>query len=132
MRRDHWLCVLLSLVIPSSYGAVVNEASIVEPGSDWLSYGRDYSEQRFSPLDEITRQNVDELDLAWSFDFPTARGMEATPLVHEGIIYVSTGWSHVYALNAETGEELWHFAEAGRRVHVLVVHPCSSIRSAAH
>lgn len=109
MRRNHWLCLLLSLVIPSSHGAVVNEVSIVEPGSDWLSYGRDYSEQRFSPLDEITRQNVDELDLAWSFDFPTARGMEATPLVHEGIIYVSTGWSHVYALNAETGEELWHF-----------------------
>jgi len=87
----------------------VNQQSILEPGGEWLSYGRTYQEQRFSPLNKINRDNVNELDLAWSFKFDTARGMEATPLVHNGVIYVSTGWSHVHALDARTGEELWHY-----------------------
>ena len=70
---------------------IVNQQSIVEPAGEWLSYGRTYKEQRFSPLNKINRDNVSELDLAWSFKFDTARGMEATPLVHNGVIYVSTG-----------------------------------------
>ena len=52
---------------------------------------------------------MDQLDLAWSFKFETARGMEATPLVHNGVIYISTGWSHAYALDARTGKQLWHY-----------------------
>ena len=87
----------------------VNEASIMNPGGEWLSYGRTYREQRFSPLDSVNRDNVDELDLVWSFKFDTARGMEATPIVHDGVIYVSTGWSHVHAIDARSGEELWHY-----------------------
>ena len=87
----------------------VNESSIMNPGGEWLSHGRTYQEQRFSPLDSVNRNNVDELDLVWSFKFDTARGMEATPIVHDGVIYVSTGWSHVHAIDARSGEELWHY-----------------------
>ena len=87
----------------------VNESSIMNPGGEWLSHGRTYREQRFSPLDSVNRNNVDELDLVWSFKFDTARGMEATPIVHDGVIYVSTGWSHVHAIDARSGEELWHY-----------------------
>jgi PQQ-dependent dehydrogenase (methanol/ethanol family) len=87
----------------------VNESSIMNPGGEWLSHGRTYREQRFSPLDSVNRDNVDELDLVWSFKFDTARGMEATPIVHDGVIYVSTGWSHVHAIDARSGEELWHY-----------------------
>ena len=87
----------------------VNESNIMNPGSEWLSHGRTYREQRFSPLDSVNRDNVDELDLVWSFKFDTARGMEATPIVHDGVIYVSTGWSHVHAIDARSGEELWHY-----------------------
>jgi PQQ-dependent dehydrogenase (methanol/ethanol family) len=87
----------------------VNESSIMNPEGEWLSYGRTYREQRFSPLDSVNRDNVDELDLVWSFKFDTARGMEATPIVHDGVIYVSTGWSHVHAIDARSGEELWHY-----------------------
>ena len=87
----------------------VNESSIMNPRGEWLSYGRTYREQRFSPLDSVNRNNVDELDLVWSFKFDTARGMEATPIVHDGVIYVSTGWSHVHAIDARSGEELWHY-----------------------
>ena len=87
----------------------VNESSIMNPGGEWLSHGRTYQEQRFSPLDSVNRNNVDELDLVWSFKFDTARGMEATPIVHDGVIYVSTGWSHVHAIDARSGKELWHY-----------------------
>ena len=72
----------LAIAQPAAQVTVVNEQSIANPDAEWLSYGRDYQEQRFSPLDKVNRDNVDELDLAWSFKFETARGMEATPLVH--------------------------------------------------
>jgi quinohemoprotein ethanol dehydrogenase len=103
----------------SAQASVVNEKSISDPKSEWLSYGRDYNEQRFSPLDLVNRDNVDELDLAWSFKFETARGMEATPLVHDGVIYVSTGWSHVHALDARTGEQLWHYDAKVPKAHLI-------------
>ena len=100
---------LSSSVIASQTPQTVNQQAIVEPGGEWLNYGRTYREQRFSPLDNINRDNIGELDLAWSFKFDTARGMEATPIVLNGVIYVSTGWSHVHALDARTGQELWHY-----------------------
>lgn len=77
--------------------------------SNWLTHGRTYSEQRFSPLAQINRDNVGEIGLAWYFDVPTRRGMEATPIVIDGRMYVTGSWSIVYALNAATGEELWRF-----------------------
>jgi len=111
---NKFLLIVTAMAFSLSSAAIdkpstVNQATIVDPGSEWLSYGRTYREQRFSPLNEINRDNVDELDLTWSFKFDTARGMEATPIVHNGVIYMSTGWSHVHALDARTGEELWHY-----------------------
>ena len=103
------LLTLMTVVATAKDPTLVNEASIEDPAGEWLSYGRTYREQRFSPLKDINRDNVNELDLAWSFKFDTARGMEATPIVHNGVIYISTGWSHVHALDARTGVELWHY-----------------------
>ena len=79
-----------------------------EPGN-WLSHGRSYDEQRFSPLADINADSVGELGLAWYFDVPTRRGMEATPIVVDGRMYVTGSWSIVYALDAATGEELWRY-----------------------
>ena len=64
-------------------------------GNEWLTYGRDYAEQRFSPLTQVGDANVSRLGLAWSADLDTARGQEATPLMHGGVLYVSTAWSMV-------------------------------------
>ena len=75
---------------------------------NWLSHGRTYDEQRFSPLDAINRQNVGRLGLDWHFDFPTNRGMEATPIVVDGRMYVTGAWSNVYAFDAKNGSLLWH------------------------
>jgi len=79
-----------------------------EPGS-WLAHGRTFSEQRFSPLTQIDRTNVQELGLAWSYRTGTRRGLEATPLVVDGVLYATGTWSRIYALDAATGRELWTY-----------------------
>jgi alcohol dehydrogenase (cytochrome c)/quinohemoprotein ethanol dehydrogenase len=78
------------------------------PG-DWMSYGRTYSEQRFSPLTLINDQNVGQLSLAWYVDLDTRRGQEATPIVVDGVMYFTTAWSKVFAVKAATGEKLWSY-----------------------
>jgi quinohemoprotein ethanol dehydrogenase len=78
-------------------------------GADWLSYGRTYDEQRFSPLTQVSDANIGELGLSWSADMDTARGQEATPIVVDGVMYVSTAWSMVKAYDAATGKALWSY-----------------------
>ena len=77
-----------------------------EPGN-WLAHGRTYSEQRFSPLSQINKDTVEELGLAWSWDTGTTRGLEATPIVVDGVMYSTGTWSVTYAHDAATGELLW-------------------------
>ncbi len=79
-----------------------------EPGQ-WLSVGRTYDEQRYSPLAQITTDNVGKLGLAWHADFDTNRGQEATPLVIDGRLFVTTAWSKVRAYDARTGAPLWSY-----------------------
>ena len=74
---------------------------------NWLSHGRDYNEQRYSPLDQINKQTISKLELEWSLDMGTTRGLEATPIIDNGIMFVSSTWSVVHAIDAKTGEELW-------------------------
>ena len=92
--------------------ASVDAARIIhadnEPGN-WMTHGRTYSEQRFSPLTQINDQNVRWLGLVWSLDLDTHRGQEATPLVVDGVMYFSTAWSKVLAVKAATGEKLWSY-----------------------
>lgn len=78
------------------------------PG-EWLSHGRTYDEQRFSPLDQIDDQNVGQLGLAWFAELPTRRGIETTPLMAGGRLYVTGSWGHVLAYDARSGKLLWHF-----------------------
>lgn len=79
-----------------------------EPGQ-WLAHGRTWSEQRFSPLRRIDDSNVTRLGLAWAWEPGTTRGMEATPLVIDGVMYATGEWSKVYALDAKTGKPLWTY-----------------------
>lgn len=76
---------------------------------NWLAHGRTYSEQRFSPLDQINTETVGQLQLAWFHDLPDRRGQEATPLIVDGVLYTSSAWSKVRALDAITGELLWEY-----------------------
>jgi len=83
-------------------------AAETEPGQ-WMAHGRTYGEQRFSPLDQITTANAGRLGLAWFADFDSRRGQEATPIVVDGVLYVSTAWSRVKAYEAATGKALWAY-----------------------
>jgi alcohol dehydrogenase (cytochrome c)/quinohemoprotein ethanol dehydrogenase len=83
--------------------------SAADDGANWLSYGRTYNEQRFSPLTTINDKNVEKLGLQWSADLDTARGQEATPIVVDGILYISTAWSMVKAFDAATGKPIWSY-----------------------
>jgi quinohemoprotein ethanol dehydrogenase len=88
----------------------VGTATIVQADpTEWLSHGRTYDEQRYSPLSEISTDNVKDLGLAWAFDLGTSRGIEATPIVHDGVLYVTATWNLVYALDAKTGAKIWEF-----------------------
>jgi quinohemoprotein ethanol dehydrogenase len=92
--------------------AAVDDARLLagEPdGANWLSYGRTYDEQRFSPLTLVSDSNVSQLGLEWSSDLDTARGQEATPIVVDGVMYISTAWSMVKAYDAATGKKLWEY-----------------------
>ena len=75
----------------------------------WAQHGQGAGEQRFSTLAQIDRANVGQLDLAWSHQFRQPRGVEATPIVVGGVMYVTGPWSTVYALDARTGRELWMY-----------------------
>jgi quinohemoprotein ethanol dehydrogenase len=73
----------------------------------WLTYGGTYDEQRHARLNKITPDNVSEMGVAWTYPLSTSRGVEATPIVVDGVMYVTSAWSVVHALDAKTGKELW-------------------------
>ena len=80
-----------------------------EQPDNWLIYGGSWQEQRYSRLADVNQSNVGRLGLAWSFEFDTTREQESTPLVVDGVMYVSSAWSKVFALDARTGREIWRF-----------------------
>ncbi len=100
--RNVCLVVLLLLTgLPSLQAA--------ESSPNWSTSGGTSSEQRFSPLSSINTETVKKLGLAWTHEFDSARGMEATPLVVDGVLYTTTAWSKVYAFDAATGKSLWSY-----------------------
>jgi quinohemoprotein ethanol dehydrogenase len=100
-----------SAAAPSKIGDV-NDARVkaeTADGSDWLLNGRTFDEQHFSPLKQITDQNVGGLGLTWYLDIDSAMGVVAEPIVVDGVIYVSAPQSKVYAIDAASGRLLWMF-----------------------
>jgi quinohemoprotein ethanol dehydrogenase len=97
---------------PARAAAAVDTKRIVhadrEPGN-WMSIGRTYDEQRFSPLKVISEKNVGKLGLAWYYDLNTNRGIEGTPVVVDGVMYATSAWTVTIALDAKTGKELWRY-----------------------
>ena len=79
-----------------------------EPGQ-WLTDGRDLGHTHHSPLTTINKINAARLGFAWQYDTGTTRGMEATPIVVDGVLYTSGPTGRVYALRANTGKEIWKF-----------------------
>lgn len=115
MKNRNLILLLISISLSCNSATkekIVNEEALLraaDNSGEWLSYGLDYSETRFSKLNSITDQNAKDLGLAWFFDMDVSRGIEATPLVSNGIMYVTGPWSILYALDARTGEKLWEY-----------------------
>jgi alcohol dehydrogenase (cytochrome c) len=77
--------------------------------NNFLHTNGDYTQKRFSPDKQITTRNVGKLHPAWIFQTDVRESMETSPIIVNGVMYVTTSFSHVYALNAQTGEQLWHY-----------------------
>lgn len=76
---------------------------------DWPTYGLDYAETRFSKLEQVNDRNVKDLGLVWSYNLESTRGVESTPLVVDGIMYVTASWSVVHAVDVRTGKRIWSY-----------------------
>ncbi len=107
----HGVSLLCACALLISLGACKRSspAASAADGADWPMYGRSYDEQRFSPLDQINEKTVSKLGLVWSRELGTTRGLEATPLIANGVIYTTGEWSVAYAVDARTGAILWTF-----------------------
>jgi quinohemoprotein ethanol dehydrogenase len=113
------LCSLLAGAATESGGEAAMRAArevddqYIEANSaltrDWPSYGLDYSETRFSRLGRINIENVRNLGLIWSYNLESSRAVEATPLVIDGVMYVTAPWSVVHAIDARSGAKLWTY-----------------------
>lgn len=94
---------------PPALASPIDAADKTAPDVEWRKHGLNDAEARFSALSDINDKNADELGLAWYFDYPTNRGLEATPLIVDGVIYTTGSWSMVYAHDALTGELKWFY-----------------------
>jgi quinohemoprotein ethanol dehydrogenase len=101
-----WL--LVALAGAGAGGARAAPASAAAPG-DWTMDGRTSDGQRYSPLDRINEHNVGRLGLAWSAELNTFRGVEATPLVIDGVLYDISAWDITTAFDARSGKVLWTY-----------------------
>jgi quinate dehydrogenase (quinone) len=106
------LAIALVFVLAASFG-VAWQRGVSQPDGDWPSYGRDPGAQRYSPLTQITPRNVVDLEQVWSFD-TGATNLQVTPLVVDGLMYL-TGGTSVFALEPETGKQVWKF-DASKKV----------------
>jgi len=121
MTRANWMVGLALAAAPLaaqvSYQRLLGSAS--EP-QNWLTYSGSYKSWRYSPLNQINRQNAATLKLAWVYQMVTTHKIETTPLVVDGIMYASEPPSNVIALDAATGRPYWHY----RRVLPSKINVC--------
>ena len=113
MHTRYGLGFIFALLLSSSTSAetTVDGAAITDEkqGANWLSFGRTYSEQRFSPLTAINAENVKKLGLEWSLELPGERSLLATPLVVDGMLYFTASYSVIYAVDARTHKIVWRY-----------------------
>jgi alcohol dehydrogenase (cytochrome c) len=93
--------------IPSVSQSMLNSAG--KDSKNFLHTNGNYDQTRFHPADQITTKNVKGLHVAWIFQTDVRESTETSPIVVDGVMYVTTSFDHVYALNAKTGEQLWHY-----------------------
>ncbi|MGR8920722.1 MAG: PQQ-dependent dehydrogenase, methanol/ethanol family, partial [Gammaproteobacteria bacterium] len=128
LRGIRWITAapLLLALGSATAGTAINDDTLaaVGDGSNWLAYGRNYSEQRFSPLDQIDTASVSRLGLDWYLDLPNDKMLLATPLVVDGVMYFTGSFSVTRAVDTRTGTVLWEYdpkvtEHAGDRLRIM-------------
>src|SRR2546427_1527653 len=117
MSGPRWLMVVLiglvTLRLLGSIGAEeVSDARLLnayQDATNWLLYGRDYSNQRYSPLDQIKVGNVKTLIPQWAYRTGKVGSFQTSPLVVDGVMYATTPFNHVVALDARHGTQIWRY-----------------------
>jgi alcohol dehydrogenase (cytochrome c) len=117
MRLTHALSISLTIWFGrmpiaaqiSDYRAVTEAILRNPPPGDWLNWRRTDNAWGYSPLDQINQQNVHQLQLAWSWAMDDTGAGEATPLVHDGIMYLPNPRGVIQALDAATGDLIWEY-----------------------
>jgi len=97
------------IVIFVSLAVSFSAVSAEKIRDDWPLHGLDYNEQRFSPLTQINPDTIDELGLGWYVDIDSPDGLAATPIVVDGVIYLSASFAKIYAIDGKTGNVLWKY-----------------------
>ena len=88
---------------------IIITVSCGQPDQEWNSYGLDLSNQRFSRITQINKTNVETLEMAWQVQTGVPATFQSTPIVHEGVMFVSLPFNNVLALDAKTGNEIWRY-----------------------
>ncbi len=97
------------ILLPAALLAATLAAQTPKADAEWPTYGRDFAETHYSPLDQINAQTVSRLGLAWTTDVNTQGNLESTPLMVDGVLYATGPWSVVFAIDARTGELKWRY-----------------------
>jgi len=115
-KIGYWVVILMGLSglqeVQGTKAEEVNEARLINAYQDqrnWLLYGRDYTNQRYSPLDQIRVENVKNLVPAWIYQTGKVGPFQTNPLVVDGMMYLTTPYNHLIALDARTGRQLWRY-----------------------
>ena len=103
-------CVLILFLALNGYAQVTYRDILQSPSANWLTYHGNYQGQRYSPLTQLDTKSVTQLVPAWTYHVDGADRLEATPLVFEGVMYV-TASNSVYALEARTGRVIWTYKD---------------------
>jgi PQQ-dependent dehydrogenase (methanol/ethanol family) len=105
--------VVLAVTIQPVFAQVKTVSAVdiqsAQSSSDWLTYGHDYSNDRFSPLKDVTPDNVGRLVPAFVFQTGVVQAFESTPIVANGKMFLTSAYSHVFAIDAKTGKRLWQY-----------------------
>jgi quinohemoprotein ethanol dehydrogenase len=126
VKGQAWRCgAAILLACTGSETRFVDDAALVadSAGTNWLAFGRDMSEQRFSPLTQVSDSNVAKLKVDWFMDLPEKGGLVSTPLVANGVLYFIGGRNVVRAVDATSGRPIWSYdprvtEQAGDRMRV--------------
>jgi alcohol dehydrogenase (cytochrome c) len=108
--------VTSTILLPALAATASGEAS----RDNWPHYGGTYTAWRYSALSQIDHNNVHRLKAVWAFQTGDVEGgLQVTPIVLDGVMYISTSSNHIYALDARTGRQIWHYAYPKQQLSII-------------